>query len=488
MHIFTVKVKISAQVRRNDEKIEQSYSIRGVDGELCVTMGDPGDGLQLGGFMKRLFGRHGRVKVLTLFATAGTLAASAALVPLEAGASSSVIHLTMWQQWGGGHEEQQLQGAINQYEALHPNIQITQTPVTNDAKILTAITGGTPPDIVDLGTSAALGAWASEGAVQPLGPLISASHLNLNQYVPSGLKAVTVNGQLYALPFENFDVGLLYNKALFKAAGLNPNDPPTTIAQLNADAKKLTIVSKNGAIKQLGFVPNYPGPSQGQDCPLMTYGFLYGGSWFGKNGKPTPDTKQNVAALTWEKNIYSEFGAQKVANFISSAGAYLTSADPFESGKVAMTLDGPWQLQYIEANRPSYAKNIGTAGFPAPSSVNRGSTFVDTNAQFIPRGSKHVAAAFAFISWLTTNKLLSSQFSDAVANLPQLKSVPSFALEKDPRFRVFMQEAAAKTAHEWGQSAISSQYTTQLCQAQDSVLIGGESPSAALAGLASSVG
>jgi multiple sugar transport system substrate-binding protein len=393
----------------------------------------------------------------------------------------------MWQQWGGGHEEQMLKAAIKQYEKLHPNISITETPVTNDAKVVAAITGGNPPDIVDLGTSGALGGWASDGAIEPLNAMIKSSHLNLNQYVKAGLSAVTVKGQIYALPFMNFDVGLLYNKKLFAAAGLNPNKPPTTMAQLDADAAKLTKVTKKG-ISQLGFVPNYPGPAQGQECPLMTYGWLYGGTWYSPSGKPTPATPADIKALSWEKSFYAKYGAQKVANFVSSAGAYLTSGDPFESGKVAMVLDGPWALQYIKANVPSMAKYIGVAPFPGSTTATRGTTFVDTNAQFIPRGSQHAKQAFAFIKWETTNASLTAKFANDVANLPQLKSVPHFGLESDPRFTLFEKEAAAKTAHTWTQSKTSSQYSTMLCQAQDSALVGGSSPRAALTQLSSSIG
>jgi multiple sugar transport system substrate-binding protein len=427
---------------------------------------------------------------LPLLAAGGTALGLPALSSSgSAAAAQPSIHLTMWQQWGGGHEEQALRTAIAQYEKLHPNVSITETPVTNDAKILAAITGGNPPDIVDLGTSAVLGGWATEGAVEPLTDLARAAHLNLNQYVPAGLDAVTVDGKLYGLPFMNFLVGMLYNKKLFAAAGLNPNQPPATAQQLYTDAVKLTKVS-NGKITQLGFAPNYPGPSQGQVCPLETYGWLFGGSWYSPSGKPTPDTPQNVAALSWEKSFFSKFGATNVSNFIQSAGAYLTSGDPFESGKLAMTLDGPWTLQYIKFNNPSLNKWIGVAKFPAPAgmSQNSGTTFLDTNAQIIPRGSKNVQAAFDFIRWETTNTQLTSEFANLVANIPQLQHVPSFPLESDARFQVFEQESKSRNAHTWGQSQISSQYSTQLCQAQDSALIGGSSPSAALKQLASQVG
>ena len=82
--------------------------------------------------------------------------------------ASSAVQLTMWQQWGGGHQQEALDAAIKQYETLHPKVTITETPVTNHAKILAAITGGNPPDGVDLGTSLPLGGWASQGAVQSL--------------------------------------------------------------------------------------------------------------------------------------------------------------------------------------------------------------------------------------------------------------------------------------------------------------------------------
>ena len=430
--------------------------------------------------------RRRAIVMLPLLAGIGT---ALFLPTVGAAAAAPKIHLTMWQQWGGGHEEQELKTAISQYEKLHPNVTITETPVTNDAKILASITGGNPPDIIDLGTSSVLGGWATSGAVEPLTNLIKAAHLSLKQYVPAGLDAVTVNGTLYGLPFMNFLAGFLYNKKLFAAAGLNPNQPPATTQQLYADAIKLTKI-QGGKITQLGFAPNYPGPSQGQVCPLESYGWLFGGSWYSSSGKPTPDTPGAREALTWEKSFYTKFGATNVSNFIQSAGAYLTAGDPFESGKLAMMFDGPWTLQYIKANNPSLAKHIGVAKMPAPAGMgqNSGTTFIDTNAQIIPRGSKNVQAAFDFIEWETTNKQLTSEFANTVANIPQLVSVPKFPLENDARFKVFEQESKSKDARAWGQSKISSQYSTELCQAQDSALIGGASPAAALKLLARQVG
>ena len=397
------------------------------------------------------------------------------------GSAAPVIHLTMWQQWGGGHERAALDKIIKEYEASHPGIEISEIPVTNDAKILSAITGGTPPDIIDLGTSLYLGEWASKGALMPLNSFIQKDHLNKSLFTANSWKPVTYQGKIYGLPFMDFDVGLLYNKKLFAAAGLNPNKPPTTIQQLTTDAFKLTKIGAGGRITQLGFAPTYPGQANGQVATIEDLGWLFGGQWY-QNGKVTADSAANIAALSWERGFYTKYGAKNMANFIASAGTYLTAQDPFESGKLAMVYDGPWALAYIEANVPKLAPDIGVAPFPAPAGASQrdGTTFIDTNPQVIPEGAKNAQAAFNFIAWESTNAQATATFAQLVANLPQLKSVPSFPWEKDPRFRVFMQEAAGPNAHVWPQLSVSTEYGVDLGEAEQQATIGSESAKAAL--------
>ncbi|MCL6547814.1 MAG: ABC transporter substrate-binding protein [Alicyclobacillus sp.] len=403
--------------------------------------------------------------------------------------SGNPVTLTMWQQWGGGHEEAALKEIIKEYERSHPNVIIKEVPVTDNSKILTAISGGNPPDIIDLGSSSVIGEWASKGALTDLTPYISADKsFHKSAFVPASWEPVTYQGKIYGLPFMNFDVGLLYNKKLFAQAGIA--GPPKTLEELTQDAIKLTKVGPGGKIEQMGFLPDYPGQSNGQVVGLEDYGWLFGGGWFDpKTGKVTADNPANVKALTWEQQFYSRFGPQNVADFEKSAGAYLTAQDPFESGKLAMVYDGPWALAYIEANNPKLAPDIGVAPFPAPAGQadQTGTTFIDTNPQVIPAGAKHPQEAFDFIAWETTNPKVTAQFATLVNNLPQLKDVPGFKLAKDPRFKVFMDEAASPNAHAWPQTAVSGEYTSKLAQAESDVLLGKQSPATALQQLNESI-
>ena len=62
----------------------------------------------------------------------------------------------------------------------------------------------------------------------------------LKDIVPTALAAVTAGKTLYGLPTVNYTQGLVINRTLFKQAGLNPDQPPTTWAQVEADAKAIT--------------------------------------------------------------------------------------------------------------------------------------------------------------------------------------------------------------------------------------------------------
>ncbi|MEY9844504.1 ABC transporter substrate-binding protein [Streptacidiphilus sp. MAP5-3] len=57
----------------------------------------------------------------------------------------------------------------------------------------------------------------------------------------------TSSGDLYGIPKGNYSLGLVYNKALFQKAGLDPNKPPTTWDQVETDAIAISRLG-NGTV------------------------------------------------------------------------------------------------------------------------------------------------------------------------------------------------------------------------------------------------
>ena len=260
-----------------------------------------------------------------------------------AAASQPKVTLLFYNQWIGV-QEQYLKEIIRRFEKLHPNIVIKESVVADTTKIIAAMQGGKPPDIVDFGLGQFLPEMASKGALTNLDPYIKAAHLNMNIFVPASVQVVTYNSHIYGMPFMDFNHALLYNTELFKKAGIS--HPPTTLEELEADAYRLTKQDKNGKIEQMGFIPDWPGGANGQAVNLVDYAWLFGGGWYNNKTKQiTADLPANIKALEWETHFYKKYGAKNIDNFVKSAGVYLSN-DVFASGKLAMAYDGEWWLDF----------------------------------------------------------------------------------------------------------------------------------------------
>ncbi len=59
---------------------------------------------------------------------------------------------------------------------------------------------------------------------------------------PTVAKVFKEGGKVYGLPRQNYTMGLFYNRKLFTKAGLNPDAPPKTWAEVRDAAKKISAL------------------------------------------------------------------------------------------------------------------------------------------------------------------------------------------------------------------------------------------------------
>jgi len=154
----------------------------------------------------------------------------------------------------GGDSGKAIEDLVNQFNESHPNIKVVGTYqgnyTTAMAKVYSAITGNTLPNVAQLGAAPLLG---SSGAVLPVKDFLATdSSFDLEKIHPAFLQYNTAAGELWSLPFNNSVPILLYNKDLFVAAGLDPEDPPEDIDELLEYAKALTVKDSNGVVTQYG--------------------------------------------------------------------------------------------------------------------------------------------------------------------------------------------------------------------------------------------
>lgn len=384
-------------------------------------------------------------------------------------ANAAKTTVTFWYSWAGD-EAKVLEDLIAKFNKSSKNVMVKG--VSNGSwenhhpKLLTAISGGTAPDCANIGSDY-IQEWAHNGALIPLDNMIKKDKVDLKDFYPVCLEMGKYNGKLYGLTLNNDTYALIWNKELFKKAGLDPNKPPKTIEELDAMAEKLTIKDDKGGYKQMGFMPDYPWGHM--DVYIPAFG---GKPYNPKTKKITANDPNIIRMFEWELSYYKKYNAKSLSAFKSGLGQYATGSYPFYTGQVAMVVEGEWQANFIPLYAPK-GFSWGAAPFPSPKNKPGayGSCYAIGSVLVIPKGAKHSKEAWQFIKWME-KPANGGKFSAGIANNPPFKSLaknPEFF--KDSRSIVFLK--LLEKASVWPKINIGSMYMSELGSAEEAILIAG---------------
>ena len=187
-----------------------------------------------------------------------TLLVSMAALPATSLAEETV-ELTFYYPVGvGGDLALLIENLAAEFTKENPNIIINPVFCGNSTetttKTIAAIQGGNAPDFAILGNSE-LYSMLSLDAIIPLDDLIAADEDGqeyIDDFWPAFLQNSYYDGHIYSIPFQRSTIIMYYNKDAFRAAGLDPETPPTTWEELAEYAQKLTVRDENGNVTQWG--------------------------------------------------------------------------------------------------------------------------------------------------------------------------------------------------------------------------------------------
>lgn len=170
---------------------------------------------------------------------------TAALAMIAAGSAHAQTEIQWWHAMGGplGEWVNDLAKGFNDSQKDYKVVPTFKG--TYDESLPAAIAAyraGNAPNILQVYEVGTATMMASKGAIVPVWQLMKDAGLKFDTaaYVPAVASYYTAaNGQMLSLPFNSSTTVFFYNKDAFKAAGLDPNKPPTTWPEVTLAAAKL---------------------------------------------------------------------------------------------------------------------------------------------------------------------------------------------------------------------------------------------------------
>ena len=194
-----------------------------------------------------------------------------------------------------------VQYVCDQFHAKQSRIRIEPEIVAwteFETKLTAAIAAGDPPDVATLFGSTAIPTFANEEAIVALNEIEGYDDAAVQAWMdPNVYKLGQYDDKVYGLSYWAGAFAIMWNKANFTEAGLDPEVGPTTIAELDALADTLTVRDADGNISRLGFSSN----------DLWLWGTVFGGSFFDDAaGKITANDPNIVEAPHLDEDLPRE--------------------------------------------------------------------------------------------------------------------------------------------------------------------------------------
>jgi diguanylate cyclase (GGDEF)-like protein len=334
-----------------------------------------------------------------------------------------------------GQELAVFEERVREFEARRPDLKVEVFGGSTPETMISSMFGADPPAvIVALGPNE-FSSHASVDGLTDLGPYLKRDKIDTSIFSRIALQLTTSETKRWALPLLGDAFGLYYNRTLFREAGLAT--PPMTIPELTAMAKSLTRRRPDESLEIVGFNP-MAGFYENQSAEL---GHAFGVTWFDSSGHSNLSTDPAFARmLRWQKGLIDWFGYSALRRFCDEAGENFSAANAFQTGQLAMVLDGEWRTAFIASQRPDL--DYATAPFPVDNTRPDlyGSGCVNCSIVGVPAAARQKEAGWDLARFLATDEASLLKLAKGLRNLPSIETLRrSPELVDDPNFAVFLE-------------------------------------------------
>lgn len=353
--------------------------------------------------------------------------------------------IELWHFWGSPVRHNALRRVIALCQQRLPNIKVTDAVMPFGdiwaANLAAVAEGAGMPDVI-VSDRRTLPRDAGDGVYMSLESWAERDRVTRSQFYSWAWDQGLYKGQIYGIPHETDVTVLFYNKNLFRQAGLDPNKPPQTWADVEAYADKLDKIGPDGQLVRAAFFPLW---NRGVDV----WSYTNDAAMIQPDGTPSIDNPKMVATVEWIKKWVDRYGGwDNVQSFRSQFGD--APEDIFMSSGVAMYVDIFGYNSQLQFYRPSVTLDNGESAALdwgialLPYNVKPG-TWSGGFALSIPAGAKNPAAAWEFIKCATSSEAQVSWARDTQAQPTNLQAATDPSLMADPAWQIVDQALQTST-------------------------------------------
>lgn len=282
---------------------------------------------------------------------------------------------------------------VKRWNAEHPDepIRMQEIPAgrSSEEVITAAITAGTTPDLLFSVALAPLPMWARSGGLVDLATFDGAERYAEERTGAERVEQFRIDGSLYVLPWKTGPVMIMYNKELFAAAGLDPENPGMDSYGSFLDGAQALVSS--------GAAPSAIWPNPGSEFYNPWYDFYpfflaeTGGTQLVEDGAAMFDGEAGLGvAGLWEELYRGGLAPQE-----------RSVDDAMGTSSTAMQITGPWAVAaYRDLIDVGFMPVPTARGVPAEEVV----TFADSKNIAMFTTSQNRATAWDVIRFATSRE------------------------------------------------------------------------------------
>ena len=249
------------------------------------------------------------------------------------------IEVTMWHSMPdpAGGSLQDIVDKFNASQELYEVELIFQGGYTDSLnKLINSI--GTPnvPSIIQL-SDASTQIMIDSEAITPIQRFIDEEGYDLSDFEPKALAFYTIDGVLYSMPFNMAGPILYYDRAAFEKAGLDPDDPPSTLEEVRQYSEQIAQAGEGDTQYGISLETN----AWYFEQMLAKGGALYANGEHGRGERITEvlfDNETGIEIITWWDDMVADGLAY---NAVDSIDSFLKLA----TGEAAMTISSTAALR-----------------------------------------------------------------------------------------------------------------------------------------------